>query len=103
MLFNSLDFLLFFVVVLCAYQLLVGSWGARKWLLLLSSWGFYMCWEPAFVLLLIGSTVLDFVAGRQIATREDATTRKAWLAASCVGNLGVLAIFKYGDFALTNL
>ena len=64
MLFNSIDFGLFLAIVLSAYYLIRASWQARKWMLLLSSYWFYAAWKPEFLLLLIGSTVLDFVAGR---------------------------------------
>jgi alginate O-acetyltransferase complex protein AlgI len=103
LLFNSLDFALFFPAVFIAYALARGNWTLRKALLLGASYLFYMAWNPPFVVLLMGSTLLDFTAGRRIAATQQVPVRRAWLLASCVGNLGVLAFFKYSDFLLSNL
>lgn len=103
LLFNSLDFLLFFLVVLTLYFLLRQKWKARKVLLLVASYAFYMAWNPPFVLLLLGSTLLDYSAARRIERIPGRRGRLAWLLASCIGNLGVLAFFKYGDFLVSNI
>jgi len=103
LLFNSLDFVFFYAVVFGAYALLHRHWTLRKGLLLLASYWFYMAWNPPYVLLLIFSTFLDFVAGRRISRTETVSTRRFWLVASCAGNLGVLVFFKYSDFLLSNL
>lgn len=102
MLFNSLEFVFFYAIVFALYALLHARWTLRKWLLLLASYCFYMAWNPPYVVLLIFSTALDFVSGRRIALSDSATVRRSWLVASCVGNLGVLAFFKYSDFLLSN-
>jgi len=102
-LFNSLEYALFFGAFFALYSLLTGRWPARKWLLLVASYLFYMGWNPPFVLLLIGSTVLDYAAGRQISRSEKPSVRRSWLVASLVGNLGVLGFFKYADFLLSNV
>jgi alginate O-acetyltransferase complex protein AlgI len=102
LLFNSLEFVLFYAVVLAVYALLRSSWSLRKGLLLFASYWFYMAWNPPYVVLLVFSTALDFVAGRRIAASRSDRERRAWLVASCVGNLGVLAFFKYSDFLLEN-
>ena len=103
MLFNSGEFIVFFAVVLGIYMPLRRRPVGRKVFLLLCSYWFYMAWNPPFALLLVFSTVLDFVAGRRIGKSAQRRTRVAWLVASCVGNLGVLAFFKYGDFLLSNV
>jgi alginate O-acetyltransferase complex protein AlgI len=102
LLFNSLDFVFFYTVVFGAYALFHRHWTLRKGLLLLASYWFYMAWNPPYVLLLIFSTLLDFVAGRRIARSDAASVRRFWLVASCTGNLGVLVFFKYSDFLLSN-
>jgi alginate O-acetyltransferase complex protein AlgI len=102
LLFNSLEFVFFYVAVFALYALLRASWTLRKWLLLLASYFFYMAWNPPYVVLLVFSTALDFVAGGRIARSDSAFERRSWLVASCVGNLGVLAFFKYSDFLLAN-
>jgi D-alanyl-lipoteichoic acid acyltransferase DltB (MBOAT superfamily) len=105
MLFPTLSFGLFFLVV---YTL---TWGAnrsnewRKIILLLASWVFYGAWDWRFVALLIGSAFLNWGAARLIVAtpEEDVGRRKAILVAGVVANLGILAFFKYYGFFLEQL
>ncbi len=99
--FNSYEFLLFFAVFLAVAPLFRGR--ARHGLLLGASYLFYATWNPPFVLLLLFSTVLDFVCGPRIARANSVTRKKLWLAVSLLGNLGVLFYFKYGNFFLENV
>ncbi|MEO8620103.1 MAG: MBOAT family O-acyltransferase [bacterium] len=101
MIFNSLTFLVFFVVVLAIYYL-PWTWTQRKVILLLASYVFYAAWNPPFVLLLMGSTVIDWIVAKRMAVTDNAARRKALLLVSLVFNLGVLAFFKYGGFVLDN-
>ncbi|HET7537924.1 MAG TPA: MBOAT family O-acyltransferase [Candidatus Didemnitutus sp.] len=101
MLFNSLTFVVFFVVVLAAYWTL-KSWEARKNLLLAASYLFYGTWNPPFALLLFATTALDFYLGARIAAAGSARSRKGWLIASLASNLSMLGFFKYGNFLLEN-
>lgn len=98
MLFNSLDFVLFFAVVYSAYLLLNHRW--QNHLLLVASYFFYGCWDWRFLSLIALSTTVDYVASRRIyAARSDAVrTRRQWVAFSVIVNLGVLAFFKYFNF-----
>ena len=101
MLFNSLEFLLFYPTVLLVFWALAltPAWTLRKLVLLGASYLFYISWNPPFVLLLMFSTALDFVAARRMHAAATRGGRRAWLLASLVGNLGVLAYFKYAAFA----
>jgi alginate O-acetyltransferase complex protein AlgI len=101
MLFNSLTFVVFFVVVLTAYWTL-RSWEARKNLLLVASYLFYGTWNPPFAVLLFATTALDFWLGARIAAASTPRVRKAWLIASLASNLSMLGFFKYGNFLLEN-
>ena len=100
MLFNSLTFVVFFVLVVGAYWTL-RSWETRKNLLLVASYIFYGAWNPPFALLLFATTALDFFLGGRIAA-ASAGTRRRWLLASIVSNLSMLGFFKYGNFLLMN-
>jgi len=102
MVFNSLTFGVFFVVVLGLYYLVPMSWRGRKIMLLLASYVFYAAWNPPFVLLLMGSTVIDWWVAARMAATTSAGRRRALLLISLVFNLGVLAFFKYGGFLLDN-
>lgn len=102
MLFNSLSFLIFFSIVLPLYLLLKG-WGAKRNLLLAASYIFYAAWNPAYVVILMFSTGLDWWLARQLGRESGPRRRKLLLVTSLVANLGLLAFFKYGDFALHNV
>ncbi len=103
MLFHRIDYLVFLTLAVAGHWALV-RWGRhtlRIAFLLLASCIFYAAWHPAYLSLILGSTLLDFVAGRRIHAASDRRTRKRWLLASLVGNLGLLGVFKYFDFFST--
>ena len=91
--FDSLSFLLFFLVVLAAYQLPL-PWAWRKGLLLAFSYAFYAAWNPPFVVLIWISTLVDWFAARGIARTNTPGLRRGLLALSLATNLGLLAFFK---------
>ncbi len=101
MVFNSLTFVAFFIVMLILHNL-PFSWKVKKINLLLASYIFYAAWNPPFILLLWLSTVIDFFVGRALYTQENKHKRKVLLVLSLIGNLGMLCFFKYGGFLLEN-
>ena len=101
MLFNSLTFVVFFVVVVGAYWT-IRSWEARKNLLVVASYIFYGAWNPPFALLLFGTTAMDFYLGRIMGKQESPEGRRVWLVISVAVNLSMLGFFKYGNFLLEN-
>src|SRR5213083_1599290 len=101
MLFNSLTFVVFFVVVVTLYWS-VKSWQARKNLLVVASYIFYGAWNPPFAALLFGTTAMDFWLGRQMAKAKDLHAKRRWLVGSVCMNLSMLGFFKYGNFLLQN-
>lgn len=99
MLFNSVDFILFFLLVTPLYFLLPFRF---RWLMLLvASCYFYMAFVPIYILILGGTIVIDYFAGIWIE-RSQGATRKWMLIASLVSNIGVLAVFKYYNFLNEN-
>jgi len=102
MVFNSLTFGLFFLAVLGLYYLVPMSWRGRKIMLLAASYLFYAAWNPPFVLLLMGSTVIDWWVAARMAASTNPMRRRALLLVSLIFNVGVLAFFKYGGFLLDN-
>ena len=102
MLFNSLSFVVFLVIVLALYYSKLLSWNGKKRMLLLSSYVFYGMWNPPLVILLWISTMVDWTAGKKLAVTINPRSRKLWLILSMVVNLGFLAFFKYGNFLLEN-
>ena len=83
MLFNSLTFVVFFLVVLVAYWSM-GSWEARKNLLLVASYIFYGAWNPPFAALLFATTALDFYLGRKMGSVQTPAERRAAFRPSAV-------------------
>lgn len=108
MLFNSIDFLIFFPIVVVLYFLLPHR---VRWVwLLVASYYFYMCWNPKYAVLIALSTAITYVSGLLIAranripdAARRARLRKLWVALSFVSNLAILAFFKYFTFLLDNL
>jgi alginate O-acetyltransferase complex protein AlgI len=101
MLFNSLTFIVFFVVVVTLYWS-TASWTLRKNLLVVASYIFYGAWNPPFAALLFSTTAMDFWLGRQIGKAKGRHSRRVWLVASVCMNLSMLGFFKYGNFLLQN-
>ncbi|MDF1518152.1 MAG: MBOAT family protein, partial [Lutibacter sp.] len=102
MLFNSLSFVIFLIVVLILYYVKLFSWTNKKRMLLFASYVFYGLWNPPLVVLLWISTMVDWTAGNKLAKEENKRIRKLWLLLSMSVNLGFLAFFKYGNFLLEN-
>ncbi len=101
MLFNSFEFTVFFPLVAAVYFLLPHRY---RWvLLLIASYGFYMAWRVEYALLLLISTVVDFIAARGIGRATDQRGKRRWLWLSIGVNLGLLGTFKYFDFINGNL
>jgi alginate O-acetyltransferase complex protein AlgI len=101
MIFNSLTFIVFFLVVLLLHYLPL-SWRIKKINLLVASYVFYAAWNPPFVALLWLSTVVDWALATRIAKTESRVRKKLLLLVSLATNLGVLGYFKYGTFILEN-
>ena len=99
MLFNTLDFVIFFIIVLS----MIVAIKNRKFqhiFLLLASYFFFYYSSNYLVVLLIISTLLDFYVGKAIWNTKDIVKRKLLLIISLAGNLGLLGFFKYSDFAI---
>ncbi len=104
MLFNTLSFAGFFLVVLAGYWALPQH-RARLGLLLGASFLFYAAWYPAYLLLFALALAINFL-GTRAMSRRLATNRPAArriLIALIVIDLATLGGFKYADFALESL
>ncbi len=100
MLFNSIQFAIFFIVVTCLYFILHHKY--RWFLLLASSCYFYMAFVPIYILILGFTIIIDYYAGIYIE-KSEGKRRKLFLIASLLANIGVLAAFKYYNFLNENL
>jgi alginate O-acetyltransferase complex protein AlgI len=97
MLFNSPTFVVFFIVVFALY------WGVRRRVpqnvvLLVASYVFYGAWSWKFLLLLLASTLVDYLCGNLIARAPDQRHKRLVMLASVTVNLTFLATFKYLGF-----
>lgn len=101
MIFNTLQFVPFFLLVLILHLML--PWRRDKQFLLLASLFFYATFDPPFVLLLAGQSFIDWHIARAIDRSNDPAKRRALLIASLCLNLGSLFFFKYYDFAAGEL
>jgi D-alanyl-lipoteichoic acid acyltransferase DltB (MBOAT superfamily) len=97
MLFVEARFFLFFIIVFGVYWALRTN-GARKVFLLLTSYLFYGLWDWRFLLLLIASTLVDYLSSLYIDRTANAARRRWALWLSIAFNLGVLGFFKYYGF-----
>jgi alginate O-acetyltransferase complex protein AlgI len=98
--FISLSFMLFFPIVTIGYFLLPHRF---RWMwLLLASCIFYMAFIPAYILILFGLIVVDFVMAILIE-RSQGSERTYFLLVSIVAMVGTLVIFKYFNFLNSNI
>ena len=103
MFFNSIDFAIFLPVVFVLYWFVFRKPNSRNVLLLVSSYFFYGWWDWRFLFLLSFSTMLDYYSGIRIYHAETKHSRKLWLWASILINLGFLGFFKYYNFFIDSL
>jgi len=99
MLFNSIEFFLFFPIVTALYFMLPNQW---RWLMLLiASCVFYMFFVPAYIFILLATIVVDYVAAIQIEKSSKPNARR-WLIGSIISTCLILAVFKYFNFFIDN-
>ena len=103
MLFNSLNFLVFYIVVFAIFWFIRRSTSYRILFLLGSSLFFYMSWNWKYLGLIAFTTMLNYYTGIGIDRSNSLRIKKLCLIASLVGSLSVLCIFKYYNFFLNNL
>src|SRR3954469_20511027 len=98
MLFNSIQFAVFLVIVFTLYWAAGKNIKLQNLILLVSSYVFYGTWDYRFLFLLVFSTFLDYFTGLKIYKAEKKSLKKVWLFISVFINLGFLGVFKYYNF-----
>jgi len=101
MLFNSIQFGIFFLIVYFFYLLLRHKWQNR--MLLIASYVFYGSWDWRFLSLIFISTIVDYFTGLKIHNSQSRRRKKIFLVISIVTNLSILGFFKYFNFFSENL
>ena len=96
MLFNSIDFLVFFPSVVLLYFLLPHK---NRWLfLLIASYFFYMNWKPVYAVLIFSSTLITYSCGILVEKSNSVRRKKLFLIVSLSMNFSILFIYKYFNF-----
>ncbi|MFT5138842.1 MAG: alginate O-acetyltransferase complex protein AlgI [Lysobacterales bacterium] len=103
MLFNTPIFFFFFIIFIFFYGFVFLRRTPKVYFILVSSLVFYGAWNYKFIPLLVGSAVGDYFLAMAIFGAATVQRKKLWLTASIVMNLGILALFKYADFALASV
>lgn len=107
MLFNSLEFMFFFPIVVLLYFIFPKN--IRYIWLLITSYFFYMSWSPKYALLMAFSTFITFLSGiamenvSRFSEEKSVALKKSIVAFSFIINIGILVVFKYFGFLLENL
>lgn len=101
MLFNSFEFIAFFIIVYGLYLVLTHRY--QNALLLIASYFFYGSWDWRFLGLMLFSTTMDYTFGLVLGRVQNPSRRKLILVTSIAVNLGFLFVFKYFNFFSTNL
>ena len=102
MLFNSVEFIIFFIAILSVITILRYK-KFQHIFLLISSYFFFYFTSNILLTLLIFSTILDFYVGKAIFETKSKKRKKILLVGSLSGNLGLLGFFKYVDFGIVQI
>jgi D-alanyl-lipoteichoic acid acyltransferase DltB (MBOAT superfamily) len=100
MLFHTWVFFVFFAVVYPVYLLVRKNNQLMNVWLMIASYTFYGWWNPAYLLLLFGTSAIDYVMVLLMERKQS--TRTLWLVISLVSNFGFLGYFKYSGFLTEN-
>lgn len=100
MLFNSIEFVLYFAVVVILYWGIFNhlSVRLRNLFILATSYFFYACWDYRFLSLIVLSSLVDFLCGKYIHKTKTLRLKRLFLFISLSVNLGILFFFKYYGF-----
>ena len=95
--------LILFPTFYALYLLISAHTAAKKWTLLIGSVAFYTWGEPLFVPIVLASSLLDFLLTRKLETTTGQSARHALLTVGIIANLGILTVYKYADFLISNV
>ena len=101
MIFNSIQFIIFLPVVVILYYLLPFKY---RWILLLAaSYYFYLCWNVNYIVLLLSSTIIDYVCAIMMDRYHNKRSKLLFLWISAFSNFGMLFTFKYYNFFIDSI
>jgi len=100
LLFNSVDFLVFFALVI-TISVIIKNKNFSHIFLVVASYFFFYFSNNFLISLLIFSTMLDYYVAKEIWSTNSKSKKKRLLLISIIGNLGLLGLFKYADFGIS--
>lgn len=106
MVFSSAIFLFVFLPIVCALYFIVPGIKGKNTLLIIASLIFYAFGEPIYVLLMIGSIIVNYIFGLlegKFSNSNNLTGKRIVLILAVICNIGVLCVFKYTAFILENV
>ena len=101
MLFHTWVFFVFFLIVYPVYLLVRRNNQLMNIWLMIASYTFYGWWNPWYLLLLFGTSAIDYLM--VLLMQRSRRTRTFWLVISLVSNFGFLGYFKYSGFITENI
>ena len=102
MLFNTIDFVIFFTLII-SLLVVIKNRKFQHIILLSGSFFFFYYSNNYLIILLIFTTILDFYVGKEIYKTEKKSRKKLLLYCTIAGNLGMLGFFKYADFTIEQI
>lgn len=103
MVFSSITFLLLFLPIVLGLYFVKRDIRWRNGVLLISSLVFYAWGEPVWVLAMVVSSLVNYIAARKIERSKKPAERKKWLIAGVSVSAGILFVFKYAAFLINSL
>ena len=100
MLFNSIDFILFFFIVIGFISIFKYT-KFQHLFLIFSSFFFLYYTDNYLIILLVGIILLNFYTGKAIFTSKSVKQKKIFFVIGLAGSLGLIGFFKYADFTIT--
>lgn len=100
---GGIEFLTFITATYLVWRYVLRHDDARRNWLLLASYYFYCTFDLRFALVLLATTVAQWLIGARIFAADTQTTRRAWLWVSLGVGLGTLGYFKYAGFFVESL
>jgi len=102
MIFTSLQFLSFFIILIALFAVIRGK-NSRRYLLLIASYIFYGAWSPHYLILISACSVWGWWLGLLMNNSNSDGKRKFYLLLSLMLSLGMLAYYKYANFFAANI
>jgi len=103
MLFADLFFMFVFLPLCFIFYFMFKNINAKNWILITFSLVFYACGEPVKIFMFIGSVAVNYFLALWMDKSRGTTNCKLALVLALIFDIGMLGIFKYTDFMISNI